>query len=247
MQHVIVRTKLQASIVERLVEDQVVRPPFHLIQASHASEPDPTPHLGKLLRLAGRVTLIRRPRHGFVRVFLYFLGLLIRSRIDGSDVFLANVNWYHFGLALRLVPGKRIRTFDDGSANVQPRSAFYTDDVVDLSSIRGYVARRLFPGGVARFTRSRIETHYSIYPGMENIVDAGRIVPVRIDWKSMLSAEDVARLPRQVSRILIGTVYQEALKIWGIDVDDARIAKAIAWADLYLPHPRQPGSHALDE
>lgn len=241
MQHVFVRTKLQAFIVAQLIRDGVIRTPFHLIEVSNSKEPDSRPYMAPLRALAGRVTTMERPRSSFLLLFLRFWRLLLVARITRAQVFIANVNWYHLGLALKLVPGMRIRTFDDGTANIQKRSAFYTDEVLDLASLKGRFARQIFPGGVALFTRKRIEQHYSIYPKMQNIVSEDRWTQVLINWQAMIATEDVACLPETVTHILIGTVYAEALKLWSMDLDEEKVRNAIAWADLYIPHPRQPG------
>jgi hypothetical protein len=193
------------------------------------------------------VTTIRRPDAGFVSLVVRFWLLLLRSRVTRAQVFLANVNWYHLGLSLKLVPGSRIHTFDDGAANVQEKSAFYTDKLLKLASVRGTIARMLFPGGVARFTRARIAHHYTIYPHFTNIVAPEHCTIVNIDWPTMIAPEDQRCLPAVAGRILIGTVYEEASTLWGLDVDPEKIRRAVAWADLYIPHPRQPTDNTLRE
>ena len=247
MQHVIVRTKLQSIIVRRLLDEGVVRRPFHLIHVLNSNEPSTTHYISGLAAIAEKITVKSRPKHGFLSMSAYFLWLMSRCRLRNEAIFVANVNWYHFGLALKFFPGLRLNTFDDGTANIQKSSTFFDDTVLDLESFGGRIAQWIFPGGVARFVRQRIVKHYTIYPGVENIVERSRIVAVPIEWSDLIEPGDLARLPSHVRKILVGTVYAEAYKVWKMDFTEHQVLEAIAWSDLYLPHPRQPHDAPANE
>lgn len=246
MQHVIVQTKLQSIIIKHLFDEGVVKHPFHLIHFPHSSEPSTAPYISELVDVADKVTEKARPKHGFFSFFSYFLWLMARCRLLGESIFLANVNWYHFGLALRIFPGVRLITFDDGTANIQTDSVYFTNHTLDLNTFIGKLAHIIFPYGVAGFVRSKIDTHYTIYPGLKNIVDSSKIVGLQIKWNDLIERDDRIRLPAHVERILVGTVYSEASEFCRIELSDKIIQQAIAWSDLYLPHPRQNHNAALD-
>lgn len=239
MQHVVIRTRLHALIVERLLVQGYIENPFHLIIAYNTTEPSYRTSIEKLFNSAKKVTELPRPRLGFLRIFIYFLWLLWRCRTNGDQIFLANVNWYHFGLALKMTPGLKINTFDDGSANVQTQSIFFSDRGRELNSIHGRIAKLIFPRGVALFVRSRIERHYTIYPGLKNVVDVDRLVPIDIDWAGMANDVESRKLPEGVSKILLGTVYKESATRSSLCFSSEMMRAATEWAELYIPHPRQ--------
>ena len=246
MQHVIVQTKLQSIIIKRLLDDGVIKRPFHLIHFAHSDEPSTAQYVSELMAVADQVTEKTRPKHGFFSFFGYFMWLIARCRLFNESIFLANVNWYHFGLALKLLRGFQLITFDDGTANIQKNSVYFTNRTLDFDSFSGKLAQKIFPDGVAYFIRSRIDTHYTIYPGMENIVDSSKIVVLRINWSDLIESADRIRLPAHVGKILVGTVYAEASKFCEVELSEQRIQEAIAWSDLYLPHPRQNHGIPMD-
>jgi hypothetical protein len=242
MNIVIVRTKLQAIIVRRMVDTGLIRGDLHLIQfyedAGDASRHDLHHQALGLESVTSKTTLLSRSGSGTLGLFLYFLYLLYRSRIRGDRVYFANINWFPFALALKFCRGQRIFTFDDGSANIQQRNTSYLSQASsERPGPAGWFARRIFPNGCAAFVRDQIERHCTIYPGLANIVPDSKIDIVQIDWEELVNAADRRDLPEDVRRIFLGSVYSELLRPSGA-VTENEVKEMLQWADLYIPHPR---------
>jgi hypothetical protein len=242
MNIVIVRTKLQAIIVSRMVGMGLISGDLHLIQfhedADDASRHDLHHQALGLESVTRKTTLLSRSGLGTLGLFLYFLYLLYRSRIRENRVYFANINWFPFALALKFCPGQRIFTFDDGSANIQQRDTSYLSQASsNRPGLAGWLARRIFPNGCAAFVREHIERHCTIYPGLANIVPDSKIDTVQIDWEDLVNDSDRRDLPEGIRRIFLGSVYSELLRPSGA-VTEKEVNEMLQWADLYIPHPR---------
>jgi len=186
-------------------------------------------------------TVISRPRMGFLSVFLHFFRLLISARISSGSVFCASITWYPLALALRIIPGLRLYTFDDGSANVQQRESSYLTEMPSTHpGIAGWLARRLFPNGPAFFVRSRIARHWTIYPGMQNVASPDKTVHLPIEWRGLIASDDTIHLVPNIQHIYIGTISDWVGRTGSRLINREIIDAAIRWSDLYIPHPREP-------
>lgn len=244
MDCIVVRTKLQAVIARRMVETGLIRAPVHVIalarQADDASGQDVARQVQAFGPLAARTTTLSRAQGGSVGVALRFAWLLATTAFGRGRVYLANINWYPFALALKAFPGRRVYTFDDGTANVQARdNSFLSQEPSRAGGLTGWLARRLFPQGPGAFVRSRIERHATIYPGLPNLVPPERIDAVAIDWADLVEPADLARLPPTCGRILIGSVYREINRRMPRQISQGEVDALVAWADLHIPHPRE--------
>jgi hypothetical protein len=242
MHYVVIRTKLQAIIVRKMVEMGLIRGDVHLVQfyqdADDASKQDLQHQASDLKSVTGRTTAISRSGAGMPGLFLYFMYMLWNARLRGHRVYFANINWFPFALALKLCPGQEIFTFDDGSANIQERESSYLSHASSRRpGLGGWLARRIFPEGCASFVRGRIQRHCTIYPDVANIVPDSRLDTIRIDWDELLGDADRIALPAGVRRIVLGSVYQSIARPAG-PVTERDIEQARQWADLYIPHPR---------
>ncbi len=242
MHHVIVRTKLQAILAKKLLDDGVITTPFHLIQLSWAGEPSVEEYCLKLSSHAVKTTKFNRPKSGFISIFLYFLFLSMKSKINRDKIFLANINWYTFALAAKFVPSLKITTFDDGNANIQSSSMFFLEKPITPNNIGGWIARRIFPKGASAFLRERISEHFTIYPGFKNIVDDSKIRVIEMDWDALIEENDKKLLPKNARRILLGTVLEETKYHRSTQVTNEEFQQALVWSDLYIPHPRVPNA-----
>lgn len=244
MDCIIVRTKLQAVIARRMAETGLVRAPVHVIaltrQVDDASAQDIARQVGAFGPLAARTTTLSRAKAGSAGVALLFAWLLAKTASGRGRVYLANVNWYPFALALKAFPRRRVYTFDDGTANVQARdNSFLAEEPSRAGGLTGWLARTLFPRGPGAFVRSRIERHATIYPGLPNLVPPERLDEVAIDWAELVDPADLARLPPACHRIFIGSVYREINRRMPRPISQDEVDALVAWADLHIPHPRE--------
>ena len=252
MNYVIVRTKLQAIIVKKMVDQKLIVGDLHVVQVHEDDDDNSRFDLARLCHqlapVTRKTTVLSRRKSGVTGLFASFWFILLRARICNGRVYFANINWISFALALKLLPGQRIFSFDDGSANVQRREGSYLS--VDHSTRpgrRGRFVRWLFPNGCASFVRTRIERHCTIYPGLANIVPAPKVDTIELDWSAMIPADQLPNLPKKVSKIFLGSVYSEiAPRAFG-GIGEGEVEQAIAWGDLYIPHPRHPDSRSKPE
>lgn len=248
MDYLIIRTRLQAIIAHRLIETGVISKNLHLVKLLESADAEQNHGLDyyfeRLAPYARKTTSIVYPTLSLFRFFLAFYWICIKSRLLGRRIFIAGLRWYPLALALRLTPGLSLETFDDGTANVQQRNTSYlSEQPAQGESLRANLARWLFPRGPSYFNRSRIAHHYTIYPGLPNVVEAERMNIVHIDWETLITPSDRARLPAgEIRHILIGTAYEEARRVAGMHIPEALVVAAREWADLYIPHPREPSA-----
>lgn len=239
MNAVIIRTKLQSVIVQELLTQGVLKRPFHLIGLCFDGEPPIDRYLTNLAPLSSKVTYLRRPTNSFAKLFIEFFRAALSCKRYGDRLFMSNLDLYPMALALKMVPGLFITTFDDGYGNVRPDSPFLQTTPSRQPGIKGWIARALFPRGPYYFTRQRISIHYTIYPALANIVEANKVVVLRIRWSDYIDESDINALPAPVRRILLGTHYKGASASGHFSMSEDTLKRWIEWADLYIPHPRQ--------
>lgn len=235
-----VRTKLQAVIAQRLLETNVLGRPFTLVELFQyrVGEGDPSSYAAyRPLEEAAVRTRHDVVARSFLRSFAIAWTGMVRARLTGGAVFNANIAFFPFALALRLVPGVRLVTFDDGFANIVPElSPYYADAALPGGGLKRRLLRLFLPRGAAAYVRSRSSRHFTIFAGRPNIVPADKVETLAFDWESLLAEEDRRRLERPVRGLLVGTKYDE----WPEHLDIAGIVAALGdRIDLYLPHPRE--------
>lgn len=247
MDYLFVRSRLQAIIAAQLLQDGHIGPRVHLVRLlEHADD-------GRVLGLdfyfermrpwtvsSQTVVYTEVP---FLRLCLLFFLTGLKSLLLRRRIWIAGLRWYPLALTLRLLPGVRIHTFDDGTANTQKRhNSYLADQPSPRPGPLGALARLLFPQGPSIFLRSRIAHHHTIYPDEANVVEPGRLKVVRVDWEALITTGDRAELPAgPVRRIFLGTAFAEARRV-GMNCPETVVETALAWADLYIPHPREPST-----
>jgi hypothetical protein len=95
----------------------------------------------------------------------------------------------------------------------------------------------LFPKGASIYCRSKIEKHFTIYPDKKNIVDSGKLVPLKIDWHEYMSYQDkqaVEQFRDHKVTFVLGTVFQ----YFDQEVQEQFDQYLQVDHGLYLPHPR---------
>ena len=242
MNTVVVRTKLQAIIVNAMVEAGLIPGDVHLVlvaqDAADTSIRDIRHQAGRMSPPPRKTTVWLRGGVHMPFLFAHLLFCAWSARLRGHRLYAANVNWIALGLALKLCPGQAIFSFDDGSANVQQRdSSYLSESATRRRGPLGWLIRSVFPNGCASFVRGRIERHCTIYPHLPNIAPASRVDIVGIDWEQLMSDADRRALPPGIRRILLGTVYEAILEPAG-PIAAADVEQTRRWADLYIPHPR---------
>lgn len=242
MNYVAVRTKLQAAIVLRLIELELISRPFVFVPLYQFHQAEDSRTVYDLYRQISTLACDTRPlveSDGAIRNTVRFLMYFLRASLTGGSLYYAVINSYPAALALRLVPMARPCTFDDGAANLEETSAYFRESGLDVTGMKRLLLRVLLPGGAAKYVRGRIMRHFSIYPNRPNIADPHLVTYVDLDWTSQLSAEDRDKLQGcRCRKILLGTAYEDLgdRATW-VPVYEQLTREC----DLYLPHPREKG------
>lgn len=237
MNCVVVRTKLQGIIALELIRAEIIKPPFVFLPVFQFAEREDDESLyiiySRIASSASGVKPIHESKGLVLNSLILFL-MSIRCLLSGGSIYVAGINYYALALALRMNPFARIVSFDDGNANTQKNSAYFAEIPLAGSNFKRLFARFLFPRGAAKFCRSRIRKHYTIYPHSLNIVDADKVEPLIVDWEIYLSPADLDKIQMPVRTILLGTVYRDHA---GKNLEP-QLAWALNQSDIYLPHPR---------
>lgn len=237
LNYVVVRTKLQALIALQLVRDGMVSKPFRLIKVHQQGPGEYDPSVYRMYEelekhCSGSFDVsLSEP---ISRTALRFARAAAHAAVTGGRMFAASLGLFPMAVAFKIVPICKFDGFDDGTMNVEPRLQYFSEPPSARGAKRA-ILRRLFPKGAAAFMRTKIERHFTIYPDRPNIVAPNKLSSVSVDWLSLLSEKDRARLPECVGSLLLGTVYNETTDPERAKASAARLAREV---DLYLPHPR---------
>ena len=177
----------------------------------------------------------RVSRQALYHYFIYLKLFFVRWRRDYEKVFLSSFDSYLFRVLARRCKGSKIVTFDDGAANISASSPFYRYSSGRLSGLYNF----LLGSGSRESFKKIISYHYTVYPGFNNIVEAGKLKPLklldeRFERDNDLNGERVVFFIGQpfdelVSTGVLGEKGFSKLKSF---IKDMRV-------DYYLQHPRE--------
>ncbi|MGC7560433.1 glycosyltransferase family 52 [Pasteurella sp. PK-2025] len=142
-------------------------------------------------------------------------------------VFLANINDLQIQFLLSAVKFNQLNTFDDGTINIVKNSLFLQNEQPNLT--RKLINVLLGNQYSIQKLRSLSATHYSIYPGFNNIIE-------NVQYINFVPASEACALDGEYIPLLLGQpVFFD---------DEKNIALAnrvIAQFNIqyYLPHPRE--------
>lgn len=120
-------------------------------------------------------------------------------------------------------------TFDDGLANIVP-DGIYTADV---KSWRMQLYRRAFGSAALNVIKQRIQHHYSVYPGFDNIVEAAKVRHLE-GWCRAFSDEQT----KDKSAIyFVGQPLEEIMTREQIQLVQERLRNMNI--NFYVKHPRE--------
>lgn len=173
---------------------------------------------------------------GILRNVLKLAAILLGVALRGGSALLAVIDSLPIALCLKLMRRPILQTFDDGSANINLNSRYFSNEPLPGSGWKRRALRLLFPQGPTRWMRDRSVRHYTIFPGKENILPADKVVAMDLDWASLLDDADLARLSGDIATVVLGTPHSECP-----DPEATRsLARRLAeTADLYIRHPRE--------
>lgn len=161
-----------------------------------------------------------------------FYGLSYRN------IYIASIDSVQIQFALSWVNFDEVRTFDDGTANINESSIYYHDKSDLVSRAKDFI-RWVFGN---RYSRKKIvrksSIHYTLYPSWKNLVET--VKPVRLGF-----ANTGSELGKRKERIVvfIGTVFKDVVNS---SRDQSLLVERIRrhyldknnYDTVYLPHPR---------
>lgn len=230
----LIRTRLQALIAGRLVGEGLAARRYGVVfiyrqdtDEGAASVRDAYLALERDARFSLRIASNR----SFAGTTGVFLVMFLLASLSRGRVFFAGVDSYPTAIAARLAPFAKFSTFDDGSANAFQDSKYYSDQPLEGRGLKRQLSRLLFSQGSASWLRKRVQAHYTILPGLPNIVEPGRLTTLAWDWRDHLVAEDLPKLPSggQSLTVTLGIAGDRREKLPAL----------LERSDLYILHPRE--------
>jgi|GEM_PF-5879010 len=242
MNFILIRTKLQAIIVEELISQGKITRPFACIFLFWRSTEEDSETVNQYyLRLEGKADrsfkFVQSGR--LLQNVARLGGMALRETVGQGSIWFACFDFYPLALAARLVPSVKLMSFDEGGYNINPNSRYYETSPKPGGGLMRRILNLLLPEGPCFYLRGRVVRHFTIFPGQPNIVDETRLEAIAIDWISLLEEKELAQLPENVSSIVIGTVVDEFPNPEKTQQLQSFHAKT---ADLFLPHPRDARS-----
>ena len=126
-----------------------------------------------------------------------------------------------------------IRTFDDGTNNINKKSVMYDNKPIKVTSklLRRVMGRKYHKEDILKL----IKKHYSLFPNKSNIIDNTECIALYKTNNSFLPNGES-------KKVLLGTVYSDAIKK-GVDknafLQRLQVFIDVNNIDIYIPHPRE--------
>ena len=241
MDIIFVRTKLQALIALKLIEDKVISSKFIFVKNFWMSSNEDSKfnqYYYSLISNKAFKTYSFIEQEGFFKNFILIYLLSIKAVFTKSKFYFAGINIYLFSLTKFLNPFLKIVTFDDGYANVLKTSSYYSKEPLPINfKLTRLLLRGIFPKGAAKYMRQKTQKHYSIYPGVSNIIEDSKVEYLKFDWADYITHQDKAKLKNFSSKknlkVLIGTPFKEEQYNLLPFINNIKTE-----FDIVIPHPR---------
>ncbi|WP_255300695.1 glycosyltransferase family 52 [Escherichia fergusonii] len=126
-----------------------------------------------------------------------------------------------------------IKTFDDGTNNINKKSVMYDNKPIKITSklLRRIMGRKYHKEDILKL----IKKHYSLFPNKSNIID-------NTEYIALYKTNNNFLPNGETKKVLLGTVYSDAIKK-GVDKQAflRKIQEFIDFnkIDIYIPHPRE--------
>jgi hypothetical protein len=244
MDIVFLRTKLQAKIVLKMIDEGHINK-FFLVQSFWHNKDEDSINVYKYYQevsqyAARDFSFIEK--NGLLRnsLFLYFLSIF--AVLTKGSFYFAGINYYGFAITKKLNPFLKINTIDDGAANIRKSTIYYEQKPLeDNGSFKRRLLNYLFPQGSSFFLRRNINQHFSIYKDHENIVHPQKIKYINLEWNLKKSKSDIRILQNLANpnlKLLLGSVANEHKA----DIVRFLESEYNNFFDLIILHPRDKSS-----
>lgn len=227
----LILTPLQASIAVSALKDLDISE-YDLLFFTRYRTKEVVTAFRELQRCAGNAALLstKHRRPDVAVQFMFWVRarrkLLRWKKIYGHTIFASVDTPFVRGLALRTQA--TLVTIDDGVANVQQDSSYFNE----RTTKRGKFQRDLFGSQSLAAMKKRINTHYTIFPEFQNIVDGNRI-RVASSWKL------TPPTPPGRGELTFAIGSAETLWLDSSQIQALRQYLRSCDVDYYIPHPMQ--------
>tara|TARA_R110002020_G_scaffold232883_3_gene444528 strand:+ start:14483 stop:15376 length:894 start_codon:yes stop_codon:yes gene_type:complete len=234
----IVRTRLQALIVEKIISTED-KNKYVLVKCYQNNKHEDAPEVYSVYKRIEKNALFSLDILSCDKISIniskyFFIHLL--SFITNGKIFLAGIDSYPFAISSKIFPFSTINTFDDGTANFLSYSKYFKETPLNRKGIKGVIANTLFPKGGAKYLRDRTKCHYTIFSSLNNIVEKGKLVVLEWDWSELLDHRDLKKIPPNTNVILLGTAFHDLSQM---EYLQSKVLKLLCDIDLYIMHPRE--------
>lgn len=164
---------------------------------------------------------------------LYAKKIMMSYKKKYDVVFFANFHVPLIHHILSMVSFNELRTFDDGTNNINKKSVMYRDSSVSFTSkhFRRLMGRKYHKEDILKLDR----IHYTLFPEKPNIIEKKEAITL-ICYNSENSGTNT------VKKVLLGTVYSDAIDNKHGVVSLIQKVQSFIDArkiDYYIPHPRE--------
>lgn len=154
-----------------------------------------------------------------------------------ENILCASIDALYITSLIRKNPTAQLITFDDGAANIYTNGIYFTNPTSKRVFLYTYLLKSL----PLEKVKSRIQRHYTMYQGMENIVEPNRLI-----YLNNIIEKPVAIDNRQEAKTyFISAPFEEVLSSEQIQ----RLTNTLNNYDIdvYVKHPRERSKIRIDK
>lgn len=234
---VIARTPLQAWIAQTIVHDEHLRP-FDLVYITHEDSSEDR-------RLYDRLEALSRESYYIFeryKVFDFINHLSVFRRLPRSIftdtyeiILMASIDAPVPSSIISRNKSANLMTFDDGIANIVTSGIYQSNSL----SMRQKLLRLALSAPSMKELKRRIVRHYSLFPGLPNIVEPFRVTSVNLLRGNQPISNGLKPIKYFIGQPLHGIFTREQIKKISIYLNLLDI-------DFYVRHPREMGYPLID-
>jgi len=165
----------------------------------------------------------------------------IKQRFAGSsyrNIYMASIDSVYVQFVLSWAGFEKVRTFDDGTANILESSKYYRDEPGVGPKFKSLIWKSFGNRYSKKGIIKESSVHYTLYPGFRNLIE--NVKPVSLNLSGIDSAREKKK---ERIRVFIGTVLKDVIQSAGdqsllIDRIRAYYLDQSGYNAVYLPHPR---------
>lgn len=239
---IIIRTPFQAWLVEKVLEREHIEV-FDVLYFTQNNSKEDSFYYEKLSLKARNSEYVFVPPQRFS--ILSAIMLKVKSRAwykvsNYDELIFASIDAFFISSLAKAYPKAQVVTFDDGTANINPKSIYH----IESNNLRVSFYRYLMNALPLIELKKRIRVHYTLYRNQENIVEPSRLRYIE-GW-----TEKVSRNINKSKIYFLGAPFEEVMNLQEIDRLE-KYARTLG-IDVYVAHPREKnllnlGTNLLDK